>query len=232
MGEWEQIRPDFYNLFLILSDHSVYPQERMLSDMSKVWPCSFCPGGAARTGATYRAHLCSSPSLFPKQWHLFHTACANVPCPGTCQILRFTIVAMNNGNNAFLFHSGGLKELKKLVELVSAHASPSLRGRDVSGCLERCLVLVLIPGSCPSQEPPVHSSPPRSIWAPVRIWVYSVLSPVEPFAFVQHFFVVLVIQANSLLNQHLSISRRASWFRTSIAALVPLGGNKEHRKIK
>lgn len=232
MGERGQIRPDFYNTFLILSDNSGYPQERMLSDMSKVWPCSLCPGGAARPGATGRAHLCSSLSLFPKQWHLFRTACANVPCPGTCQILRFTIVAVGNDNTAFLFHSGGLKELKKLVELVSAYASPSLRGKGISRCLELCLVLVLIPGSQTSQEPPVHSSPPRSVWAPVRIWVYSVLSPVEPFAFVQHFFVVLVIQANSLLNQHLSIGRRASWFRTSSAALVPLGGNKEHRKIK
>lgn len=36
----------------------------------------------------------------------------------------------------------------------------------------------------------------------------------------------------SLLNQHLFISRRASRFRTSSAALVPSGGNTDHGKIK
>jgi len=50
--------------------------------------------------------------------------------------------------------------------------------------------------------------------------------------FVQHCFVVLVIQVNSLLNQNFFISRRASQFRTSSAALVPSGGNAEHEKIK
>lgn len=58
------------------------------------------------------------------------------------------------------------------------------------------------------------------------------LSAVETFTFVQHFFVVLVIQVNSLLNRHLFISRKPSRFRTSSAALVPSGGNVEDRKIK
>lgn len=137
-----------------------------------------------------------------------------------------------NGNDVFLCHPGGLKELNRLEDMFVVLAPPSLWGRELFAYVELGLPLGFIPGFIALPIVYFTCCPlPSSSWLLMRIWLYPVLSPTESFAFVQHFF-VLVIQTNSLLSQYFFISRRASQFRTSSAALVPSGGNREDGKIK
>lgn len=196
-------------------------------------PGAQCPRGAATLGSNIWGTAVQDPATVSQTMDtpftlplLTFAALAHVKCCEACSS------AVGN-NTAFLCHPGGLKELNQLAELVAALAPPSLWGREASGYVAICLVLGFIPGfTALPRVPSTRCPPPSNVRVLARRWVYSVLSPAEPFIFVQHFFVVLVMQTNSLLNQRLFISRKASQFRTSSAALLPSGENAEDGKIK